>query len=205
MENIEVSRAISILKSGGVVIFPTDTAFGIGCRIDDVEAVARVFKIRKRPPSKATPALVSGIEMAENYFRSPPPTLKLRRADPPKIKKLMAEYWPGGLTIVYFAQVNKVPALVRGGGTTIGLRQPNHPITQQIIKGVGVPILGPSANFHGLPTPYEFTDLDPELVKLVDYVVSGECTVKQASTVIDCTQTPWKIIRQGSVKVRIEN
>src|SRR3990167_4734088 len=196
MENIEVNQAISILKSGGVVIFPTDTAFGIGCRIDDAESAARVFKIRKRPPSKATPALVSGIQMAETYFRSPPPQ---------KIISLMEEYWPGGLTIIYHAQTEKIPELVRGGGNTIGLRQPNHPITQQIIKGVGVPILGPSANFHGLPTPYEFTDLDPELVKLVDYVVSGECTVKQASTVIDCTQTPWKIIRQGSVKVRIEN
>jgi len=191
----EINQAISILKSGGVVIFPTDTAFGIGCRIDDEKAVERLFKIRRRPPIQATPVLVSGIAMAENYFRSPPP----------EIKKLMAEYWPGGLTIIYYGQIEKIPSLVRGGGTTIGLRQPDHPITQQIIAGVGVPILGPSANFHGESTPYSTVELNPELVKLVDFVVPGECTFKKASTVIDCTTEPWKIIRPGAVKIKNQN
>ena len=71
----------------------------------------------------------------------------------------------------------------------------------KIIEEVGVPILGPSANFHGDPTPYSPADLNPELVKLVDYVVPGECTVKQASTVVDCSVVPYKIIRQGAVSL----
>lgn len=201
MENSNVSRATAILKGGGVVIFPTDTAFGIGCRIDDAQAVERLFKIRRRPTTKATPVLVSGSDMAEKYFATPPPSSRLRRESPLQVKKLMEQYWPGGLTIIFYAQTEKIPSLVRGGGTSIGLRQPDHPITLQLIKGVGVPILGPSANFHGEPTPYVFADLDPELVKLVDFVVPGVCILKQASTIIDCTIEPWRIVRQGAVKI----
>jgi L-threonylcarbamoyladenylate synthase len=76
---------------------------------------------------------------------------------------------------------------------------PNHPTILKIIEEVGVPILGPSANFHGGPTPYSTADLNPELVKLVDYVVPGECSVRQASTVVDCSVNPYTIIRQGAV------
>ena len=80
---------------------------------------------------------------------------------------------------------------------------PNHPTTLEIIKKVDVPILGPSANFHGEKTPFEFKDLDQELISLVDYVVEGKCSIKQASTVIDCSKTPWNILRQGAIKVNI--
>jgi L-threonylcarbamoyladenylate synthase len=73
--------------------------------------------------------------------------------------------------------------------------------TLQMIDTVGVPIIGSSANFAGQPTPYHFEDLDPELVQLVDYVVQGETFTKEASTVIDVTQKPWKILRQGAVRI----
>jgi L-threonylcarbamoyladenylate synthase len=72
-----------------------------------------------------------------------------------------------------------------------------------IIKKLGVGILGPSANFHGEPTPYFLNDLDSELVKLVDYVVEGECRLREVSTVIDCSVNPWKIIREGAVKLNL--
>ncbi|MBU4016397.1 Sua5/YciO/YrdC/YwlC family protein, partial [Patescibacteria group bacterium] len=78
---------------------------------------------------------------------------------------------------------------------------PNHPVTLEIIKKVSVPILGPSANFHGGATPFCFQDLDKELIKLVDFVVEGECSLKQASTVIDCSIRPWKILREGATKI----
>lgn len=92
-----------------------------------------------------------------------------------------------------------VPSLVRGGGRTLGVRIPNHEIPLSIINSIGVPILGPSANFHGKPTPYKYKDLDPEFLKMVDYVIPGECPVGMASTVIDCSIKPWKIIRQGKI------
>lgn len=183
--------AVEIVKNGGIIIFPTDTAFGIGCRIDNYAAVDRVFKIRQRPVTQAMPVLVSSAKLALTYY--------LHASD--IVRHLMKEYWPGALTIVAECKTNLIYSPIRGGGKNIGLRMPNHPAILEIIKRVGVPILGPSANFHGEPTPYSTADLNPELVKLVDYVVVGECTVKQPSTVVDCSVTPYKIIRQGAVQL----
>jgi len=179
------------LDNGGIIIFPTDTAFGIGCRIDRPDAVDRLFKIRRRPITQAMPALVSSIDMALSYYLSGSDV----------VRRMMADHWPGGLTIIDRCKENLISSPIRGGGETVGLRMPNHPVILKIIEEVGVPILGPSANFHGDPTPYSTADLNPELVKLVDYVVEGECTTKQASTVVDCSVTPYKIIRQGAVRL----
>ena len=192
--NEQILESIKFLKYGGIVIFPTDTAFGIGCRIDDEESVERLFQIRKRPETQATPVLVSSLEMAKDYVSEISKEVQ---------EKLIDKYWPGALTIVLPCLTEKVPNLVRGGSNTLGVRMPNNEIALEIIKNVGVPILGPSANFHGEKTPYKFEDLNPELIKLVDYVVPGECGVKEASTVIDCSIDPWKILRNGAVKLSI--
>lgn len=181
----DLQQAIKILKEGGIVIFPTDTAFGIGCRIDDEEAMKRMFTLRKRPLTQATPILVSSREMAQRYLEP----------IPPDVAELMTTYWPGALTIRLPYKVEKA----QYGG----MRMPNHPTTLAMIEKVGVPIFGTSANFHGEPTPFAFEDLDPELVKLVDYVVPGECSVKVASTVIDCREKPWKILRQGVIHINV--
>jgi L-threonylcarbamoyladenylate synthase len=124
---------------------------------------------------------------------------------PQKVKEsLIQPFWPGGLTIVLESRKEKVFDQVRGGGNTVGVRMPDHELLLSIIKTVGVPILGPSANFHGDKTPFFQEDLDPELIKKVDYVLYGNCKQQKASTVIDCTVNPWKIIREGSVKVVLE-
>lgn len=191
--NQQIQKAIEVLKSGGIVIFPTDTAFGIGCRIDDEKAVERLFKLRKRPQNHAMSALVSSLEMAQDYIEPIPQEV---------IGQLIKRYWPGALTIILRSKLG-VSQVVTGGGETLGVRMPNHQDILEIIKGVGVPILGPSANFHGEKTPYLFEDLDSELVKLVDYVFPGECTIKQSSTVIDCSQNPWKVVREGAIKLQV--
>jgi L-threonylcarbamoyladenylate synthase len=192
--NSQIDEAVKILNQGGIVIFPTDTAFGIGCRIDNQNAVQRLFKIRKRPQSQAVPVLVADLEMAKKYASAFPDNV---------VQNLVKPYWPGALTIVLKANKEEVSPLIRGDGETIGLRMPNNPTILKIIKEAGVPVLGPSANFHGENTPYEFKDLNPQLISLVDYVVKGECLVKEASTVIDSTLTPWKILRQGQIFVNI--
>lgn len=189
---INLKQAIKILKEGGIVIYPTDTVYGIGCRMDDTKAVKRLFMIRKRPTVQATPVLVDSIAQAEKYLSPPLPN---------NVRHLMKRYWPGALTIVYPCITKRIPDLVRGGGKTLGVRMPNHKIALALIKGIGVPLLGPSANFHGVPTPFSFSDLDEKLIKLVDYVIEGQCNFKKASTVIDCSTSPWRIIRQGAVKI----
>ncbi len=188
-----IQKAVQILKDGGVVIFPTDTAFGIGCRIDNEESVERLFALRRRPEDKATPVLAASLEMLEPFTQP---------VSQDVIDKLIAPHWPGGLTIVLPCKSEKIPALVRKGDT-LGVRVPNHLTTLEIINGVGVPIIGSSANFPKHQTPYTFEALDPELVRLVDYVVPGETFTKEASTVISVVETPWKILRQGAVQVKV--
>lgn len=187
-------KAIKILNQCGIIIFPTDTAFGIGCRIDKIDAIEKLFKLRKRPINQATPVLISSIDMASEYVDKIPEEVK---------EKLINKYWPGALTIILKAKKEKVPELVRGNGENVGLRMPNNSNLLKIIEDIKVPILGPSANFHGEKTPYEYEDLDKELLSLVDYVLEGECLIKKASTVIDCTKSPWQVLRKGAIEINI--
>lgn len=187
----EVKQAIDVLTQGGIIIYPTDTAFGIGCRIDDRNAVDRLFKIRNRPLTQPMPVLVASNAMALAYLDYPSDI----------VRQLMKTYWPGALTIVAPCKEELIYSPIRGDGKTIGVRIPNHDIPLAIIRAIGVPILGPSANFHGKPTPYRQEDLDPKLIHLVDFVVPGTCIIKQASTVVDCSVDPYRIIRQGAVKL----
>lgn len=191
MSNEEINQAIEVLENGGIIIFPTDTAFGIGCRIDRKDSVERLFRLRNRPENKATPVLVSSIEMAEQWVDT---ISEFARS-------LMEQYWPGGLTIVLKSHNKRVSPLVQGGTDTLGVRMPDHEDLLKIIEKVGVPILGPSANFAGEPTPFQMEHIDPKLAKLVDYVVPGKTKQRQSSTVVDCTVTPFKILRQGAVRL----
>ncbi|PIY94169.1 MAG: hypothetical protein COY68_04070 [Candidatus Levybacteria bacterium CG_4_10_14_0_8_um_filter_35_23] len=196
--NKQIREAVKILNNGGIVIFPTDTALGISCRMDNKKAVERLFKLRKRPQSQPTPVLVNSVQMAQKYLLPIPEELK---------NKLIKKYWPGGLTIILPCRKGKVSVLVRGGGNNLGVRIPNDKQILKIIAQVGVPILAPSANFSGEKTPYKTEDLDNNLVKLVDYILPGTDAGKshQHSTVIDCSVYPWKILREGAVKVKSNN
>lgn len=192
----KLEKAIEIFKNGGIVIFPTDTAIGIGCRIDKEEAIERLFKIRKRPENKPMLVLVDSLEMAREYWKFIPLEV---------MNKLIKKYWPGPLTLILQCNKEKVPEIIRGKGDTLGVRFPNNLSLLKLISGVGVPIVAPSANFSDEKTPYSFEDLNPELVKQVDYVLYGETGLeKNVSTVIDCTVTPWKIIRNGAVSVSLQ-
>jgi L-threonylcarbamoyladenylate synthase len=192
--NKQEEEAVKVLNQGGIIIFPSDTAFGIGCRIDRKDAIEKLFKLRKRPNNQATPVLISNINMVKDYAYDISQKVQ---------EELIDKFWPGALTIILKAKKEKVPELVRGGGENIGLRMPNHKILLNIIENTRVPILGPSANFHGEKTPYEYKDIDKKLISLVDFVLEGECLLKKASTVIDCTKTPWQVLRKGAIEINI--
>ncbi len=192
--NSKIDRAVKILNKGGIIVFPTDTAFGIGCRIDSQKAIERLFQIRKRPTNMAAPVLVSSLQMAKKYWE----------ADTQEVEeKLISRYWPGALTIVLAANKSLVPDLVRGGGETVGIRMPQYNQILEVIEKVGVPILAPSANIHGEQTPYSKNMLNKYIVQSVDLVLDGKCTLKNASTVVDCTQKPWKVLRYGALDIKI--
>ncbi len=191
-QNIE--KAIRVFKNGGIVIFPTDTAFGIGCRIDNKDSLKKLFKIRRRPENKPMLVLVSSVEMAQDYL------LPISQEVKDKLIKL---YWPGKLTVILECNPNRVPFPVKDERNTLGVRFPNDTILLELIKKVGVPIVAPSANFSGEKTPFRLEDVNPELLSLADYVLNEKVSSeKNVSTIIDCTVTPWKIIRQGAVKIQ---
>jgi len=190
--NNDIQRAIEIVNNGGVIIFPTDTVWGIGCRLDNENAIKRVFKIRNRSEEKAVLAVVDSIEMTQEYVQPIPDDIR---------KNLMEKYWPGGLTIILPCKKEKVPSIARGGGRTLGIRQTNHSLLITILKQIKIPLIAPSANFAGEKTPIKFSDLNPKLVSLVDYVLPGESYGQKPSTIIDCSVRPWKVIRQGVITI----
>lgn len=181
--NKQREKAIKILKAGGVIGFPTETIYGIGACLNQPQAIGRIFKIKKRPRSKPLPILISNLNQLSQLVSSVPV----------KAKKLIKENWPGPLTIVLYKS-KKVPKLVTGGGSKVGIRMPNHPIALELIKKCG-PIVATSANISGKPpalTAKEVKDNLPE----IDYVINGgKVKLGKASRVIDLTEKYPKILR----------
>ena len=177
----QIKKAVRILKSGGIVIFPTDTVYGIGCRYDHKVAVSRLYKIKKSPASQPFPILVSNLDHVKD--------LAIINK---KGEELMKKYWPGALTIVLQSKKSQ---------EKIGFRMPDSLLIKSLIDGVSIPAIGTSANFHGSKSPKSYEELDLDFTKLADFVLKGECQLGVESTVVDATVNPPKILRQGAVKL----
>lgn len=180
---LEIKKAAEILKNGGVVIFPTDTVYGIGSRFDDQVALNRIYKIKSRPGGQPFPVLVSSISQVES-----------QAVITSSARKLIGKYWPGGLTIILNSK--------KGNGK-IGFRMPRSSLITLLIDLAGVPIIGTSANFHGQKPAASFGELDPKLIELADFIIKGKSSGGIESTVVDATFDPPKILRQGAVKIKI--
>ena len=183
----EIEKAANILKRGGIVIFPTDTVFGIGCKVSDLDAIRRLYKIKSRKGKIPTHILVSNFKEAGKY------ALFSDQA-----KKLSDKFWPGPLTMVVKAK-EIVPKLIKGPNNTIGIRQPNHKVVEDLINLVGEAILAPSANFTGETPPNKPSEIDKRLVNLVDYVVPNDCGGSQISTIVEVTGSTHRFIRYGAI------
>lgn len=176
----ELNKAVSVLKSGGVIIFPTDTVYGIGCIWDNAPAIARIRNIKQS--KQYFPVLINNIQQAYEIVKVTPIILNL-----------MNKYWPGGLTII---------AKNKKTDEKIGIRLPASETVKYLVENVGTPIIGTSANLHGQHTPVSYEELDPRIVNQVDFVLKGECLEGKASTVIDSTILPIKILRKGAVEIK---
>lgn len=191
--NNNSTQVIKVFKEGGIVIFPTDTAVGIGCRMDDENAVKKIFNIKNRELNNALLVLVDGVNMAQKYVQIP---------DDVRIK-LIDKYWPGGLSIFLKTKRGTVPGIVTANSDVLAIRLPDHKDMQQVIHEVGVPIIATSANISGGETPYRIEDVNKKILNQVDYVLQGSCTYERESTIVDTTVLPWRIIRQGVVKIEL--
>ena len=186
-------KAADIIKEGGLVVFPTDTVYGIGCNPFNEEAMDRLFHVKKRDRDKPIPILVSSIKKAEEIaeFGS-------------LAKKIARRYWPGALTLVLPAKA-KTPPMLRGPGNTVGIRIPNHPFALSLIKAVDGYLTGTSANLSGKEPACTAKEAKKQLGNKVDFVIdAGRCPIGISSTVVEVTSNRPKVLRQGAVKLEIQ-
>jgi len=171
-----IKKAAKILKSGGVIAFPTETVFGIGACLDQPAAIKRIFKLKKRSRKKPLQVLIGNMHQAKKLGKFNKQALEL------------AKEWPGPLTLVIY-KTGKVPKIVAGGSKKVGLRMPKHKTVLNLIKKCG-PIVATSANMAG-KNPAR----SAKQVKLkVDYILKGKTRTGKASKVIDATKKP-KVLR----------
>jgi L-threonylcarbamoyladenylate synthase len=184
-----ISTAARAIKEGLVIVYPTETVYGIGTNALDPKSVLKIFRIKERPLDKALPIAVSGPKMAE----------KLAFVTE-EARKLMREFWPGPLTII-LKKKGLIPMEVTGGGESVGLRAPGHAVPLSIMKMTDLPLIATSANKHNQPNP-ETADEALTQIGEVDLVLDAGKVKGVPSTVIDLTKRPPVIIRDGPIPRR---
>ncbi|MDP3283760.1 MAG: L-threonylcarbamoyladenylate synthase, partial [Desulfobacterales bacterium] len=186
-----IQKAASVVRSGGIVIFPTRSLYGLAADAFNEEAVNRIFEIKGRRSEK--PLLV----LADSYLM----LSCLVRNIPPAAQKIMESFWPGGITIVFEANEN-LPANLTAGSGKIGVRKPGHPVASALVRAVGGPVTGTSANLSGNRGCSMISEIDPDIAESVDLIIdAGDLEGGIGSTVIDVTEEPPVLIREGGISI----
>lgn len=184
-----IFKAANIIRTGGVVAYPTETFYGLGVDALNVVAIEKIYRIKKRDPSR--PILV--VIEKENHLR------ELVSDIPLGTKELMGKFWPGPLTIIFNAS-SKVPDILTGNTGTIGIRITSHPVARRLLQAVGVPITATSANISGQAAATSALGVLRTFGDKVDLILDGGDTkVMKGSTVVDITVDPPRIIREGVI------
>lgn len=185
----EIDRLVGALRAGEPVIFPTETVYGLGAPLFHEEGVKKIFTIKGRPSDNPLIAHISsleevrliGRELSSSFFR------------------LAEAFWPGPLSIVVKKE-ERVPSLVSGGHSTIAIRMPAHPIAKELIERLGEPIVAPSANLSGRPSPTSLFDALEDLEGRVSYAMDGgQCQLGLESTVIHLLGDRPTLLRPGTI------
>lgn len=155
----DVIQAVKVLKQGGVILYPTDTVWGLGCDSRCENAVRRIFEIKRRADSKAMISLVNSIEALTEVVGKIPPAvaMQLKSAERP-------------LTVVYEVDTKTLASSLYGSDNTIAIRICHEPFCEAVCKALGAPLVSTSANISGMPTPAAFSEINPALFAQADYV-----------------------------------
>jgi len=176
----KIEEAVRVLKSGGLVVFPTDTVYGLGASIHFPRAMDRIYEIKKRPQEKRLVFLV-GFKKDIGRFTNALST---------EAKKLVQYFWPGPLTLIFSSKKYK----------TVALRMPDHRIALGLIRRAG-PLATTSANLSGRKESVVLNGVGRELLEKVDLSIDGGKTPRgRVSTVLDVTKYPFTIVREGCIK-----
>lgn len=182
-----IKQVTECLKDGGVIVYPTDTIYGLGCDINQHKAIERICQIKNIDPQKAQLSFIClDLSHLSDYTKS---------IDTP-LYRMLKNYLPGPYTFILPAS-KQVPKILQSKKSTIGLRIPDNVICHEIMKVMGTPILSTS-----LPGEMVEDYTDPEIIyekfeNLVDFVIDGGTGGMTPSTIVDCTTDEWKVVRQG--------
>jgi len=184
-----ISRAADVLRAGGLVAFPTETVYGLGADVLNLDAVKKVFEAKGRPSDNPLIVHIATAAQLEDIVDEMPE----------KGRTLADAFWPGPLTLVMKRTI-LISDLVTGGLDTVAVRMPDHPVPLALIRALGEGIVGPSANLSGRPSPttaqHVFDDLRGRVEMILD---AGATTIGLESTVIDVTVEPPSILRLGGL------
>ena len=171
----EINKALEVLKSGGIILYPTDTIWGIGCDATNEDAVKKVFSLKGRDESKSLIVLLDNESKLQSYVQ-----------EVPEIAYDLIEYAEKPLTIIYSGAKNLAKNVINQDGS-VGIRIVKHPFCQQLVQRFRIPVVSSSANVSGKPSPRNFNEIDEEIIRGVDYVVNLEqddLTEKTPSTIM---------------------
>ncbi|MBY0371783.1 threonylcarbamoyl-AMP synthase [bacterium] len=194
--SVQIEQAAEVLRSGGTVVFPTETVYGLGAHALNPTAVARVFEIKGRPRFNPLivhlPSLAALDELAQDI--------------PEAARVLAARFWPGPLTLVLPRRAC-VPDLVTAGLPTVAVRMPRHPIAQELLAAAGIPVAAPSANRFTCLSPTRLEHARSQLKDRVDfYLDGGPCEVGVESTIVGWIDGKATLLRLGGLAIaEIEN
>jgi L-threonylcarbamoyladenylate synthase len=183
----DIKQFAACFKKDSLVLFPTDTIVGLGCRYDSVDGIARIRKLKGIVGKNPMAILISNLSQLD--------MLQVRRS---KLSNaIMQKFWPGGLTIVLTSEIT-LPCC--GEGNSIGLRMPDSETLRKIIDTIGVPLAATSANLHGQPAPGRLNDVSGYFSNEVDHVIEFDIKpLSLPSTVISIEAGNLKVIREGAV------
>lgn len=182
-------EAAQQLLNGALVVFPTETVYGLGALSTDDEAVKNIYSAKGRPQQNPLILHIADRSQLDELFLSVPGAAQ----------KLIDHFWPGPLTLC-LEKSEAVSDLVTAGLPTVCVRMPKDPIAQEFLKAVGAPVAAPSANLSGKPSTTRFQDALTQLQQDGVFFLEGNDTpLGLESTVIDCTRSPIRLLRPGSI------
>ncbi len=187
----DLKPAAQTLKRGGVIVYPTETVYGLGANIFHQKAVQKIYRVKRRDPRKPISAMIASIEDVDEFCID---VHEYARC-------LMHKYWPGPLTLILKASEN-LPRYMTSAEHKIGLRFPDHPITKALMVHHCQPITSTSANLANGRPPVTAHELNINIAGKVDLIVdAGSCSVQIPSTVLDCAGGEPILIREGSIPI----
>ena len=193
-QNIDLNKikeAAMSIKEGGIVLFPTETVYGIGANALDANAVNKIFKAKGRASDNPLIVHISNIDMLNSLVK------EVGTVE----QKLMDNFWPGPLTII-FDRKECIPNVVTAGLNTVGIRMPSNEVARNLIEFAKLPIAAPSANISGKPSGTKIEDIIDELDGKVDYILdSGMVDIGVESTVVRVIEDEVHILRPGKITV----